>query len=70
MCVCVFFSGPEPEDQPVLHPDQQHCLTPCRQPLLHPPPCHAWPGWQQGLRLRFCHQSHLDPGEQGQRDYW
>jgi len=61
--------GPEPEDQPVLHLDQQHCLPPCRQPLLHPPPCHAWPSRQQGLCLRFCHQSHLNTGEQGQRDY-
>lgn len=69
MCLCVSVPGPEPEDQPVLHPDQQYCLTPCRQPLLHPPSCHAWPGRQQGLRLRLCHQSHLDTGEQGQRDY-
>lgn len=65
---CVCLQGPKPEEQPVLHPDQQHCLTPCRQPLLHPPPCHARPGQQQGLRLRLRHQSHLDPGEQGQRD--
>lgn len=67
-CARVSLPGPEPEDQPVLHPDQQHCLSTCRQPLLHPPSCHARTGWQQGLRLRFCHQSHLNTGEQGQRD--
>lgn len=65
----LFAPGPEPEDQPLLHFDQQHCLTPCREPLLHPSPEHARPDWQQGLRLRFCHQSHLDPGEQRQRDH-
>lgn len=64
------FLGPEPEDQPVLHPDQQHCLPPCRQPLLHPAPRHARPGWQQGLCLWVCHQPHLNTREQRQWHYW
>lgn len=67
--VCVVVPGPEPEDQPLLHLDQQHCLTPCREPLLHPSPHHAWPSRHQGLRLRFCQQSHLHPGEQRQRHH-
>lgn len=66
---CVFVVGPEPEDQPLLHPDQQHCLPACRQPLLHPPHGHVWPGRQQGLRLWFRHQPHLNTGKQRQRDY-
>lgn len=66
--VCLF-SGPKPEDQPLLHPDQQHGLSTCRQPLLHPPHSHARPGWEQGLRLRLRHQPHLHTGEQRQRDY-